>query len=932
MAKASNSKKFAAKPAVKSGKTERLYLIDGSGYIFRAYHALPPLTRKKDGLPTGAVAGFCNMLHKLLQDTFTDGDGTHIAVIFDAGRITFRNEIYPEYKANRDEPPEDLKPQFELIREATRAFQVPSIAMKGFEADDLIATYARIAREGGTEVVVVSSDKDLMQLVRDGVTMLDPMKNRPIGPVEVFEKFGVAPDKVIDVQSLAGDSTDNVPGVPGIGVKTAALLLGEYGDLDTLLERAGEIKQNKRRENLLEFSDLARVSRELVTLKDDVEVEHEIKEFEYKPLDPEILLTFLDDMELSRLAQRIRNVGDGTGQPASAADKIETTAEVTIVTEKDQLTSWVEAASQAGAVAVKTVTATPDSLQGLFVGVALTLGPGRTIFVPVASGAQQNDLIEANATDALRPNVVGEILKPMLEHPGVLKIGHDIKNDILVFSRLGIRLGPIDDPMLLSYGRNAGVHSHGLEDIAKLVLDADLTSLKSITGTGKSAITLDQAPRETLAAYAAEAAESAMRLCEELKPALFAEHLVSIYETLDRPLVTVLADMEGAGIRVEPKTLVAMSKDFAGRIAKTEIAVHKLAGKEFNVGSPKQLGEILFDEMGLPGGKKGKTGAYSTTADILEKFADDGVELGKKVLEYRHLTKLKNTYTDKLPEEINPETGRIHTNYAMAVAPTGRLSSNDPNLQNIPIRTEEGRKIRTAFVPKKGCKFLSADYSQIELRLLAHMADIPQLTEAFKQGKDIHAMTASEVFDIPIENMDPSVRRRAKAINFGIIYGISAFGLARQLSIGRKEAKAYIDAYFERYPGIRGYMEDKKEECREFGYVKTIFGRRVHLPGINDKNPMHRAFSERAAINAPLQGSAADIIKRAMIKIPGALENQNLGAQMLLQVHDELVFEVPKAEVDDTAALVKKVMEGAAHLVVPLTVDTGIGDNWDEAH
>ena len=923
--------KSAAKPAAKGAVPDRLLLVDGSGYIFRAYHALPPLTRKKDGLPTGAVAGFCNMLHKLLQDTFTDGDGTHIAVIFDAGRVTFRNDIYPDYKANRDAPPEDLVPQFEIIRDATRAFNVATIARKGFEADDLIATYARVARAAGAEVIIVSSDKDLMQLVGDGVRMFDPMKNRSIGPDEVREKFGVAPEKVIDVQALAGDSSDNVPGVPGIGVKTAAQLIGEYGDLDTLLSRAGEIKQPKRRESLIENADLARISRDLVTLRDDVEITETFDDFDYRRPDPGTLLAFLDDMEFTRLAARVRAEFEVAGQPSLPAPGAVAEAQYLTITEEADLAQWVAAAHKAGAVAIKALTAVPDPLRDALVGVALALGAGRAAFVPVA-GAVQGDLIEASQRDALTLATVTAALKPLLEDPGVLKIGHDIKTDILALARHGISVAPIEDAMLLSYGREAGLHRHGLEDLAKLVLDSDIAPVKSLTGSGKSKISLDQAPREAVSAYACEAADTALRLAGELKPALLADHLMTVYETLDRPLVPVLADMERAGIRVDPARLNAMSKDFAKRIAALEGDILALAGREFNVGSPKQLGEILFDEMGLPGGKKGKTGAYSTTADVLEKCAGEGIELAQKVLDFRQLTKLKNTYTDTLPEEINPETGRVHTNYAMAVAPTGRLSSNDPNLQNIPIRSEEGRKIRTAFVPAKGCAFLSADYSQIELRLLAHMADILALREAFSRGEDIHARTAAEVFGIPATDMNPMVRRRAKAINFGIIYGISPFGLARQLGIEQREAKLYIDAYFERYPGIRDYMESAKEACRTDGYVTTLFGRRVHLPGIRDKNPARRAFSERAAINAPLQGSAADIIKRAMIRIPGALLDAGLGAKMLLQVHDELVFEVPDKEIEETGAVVKRVMEGAAHLRVPLTVETGSGANWDEAH
>ncbi|MCH8183915.1 MAG: DNA polymerase I [Proteobacteria bacterium] len=930
----------ARKPAKGNAARSRVFLIDGSGYIFRAYHALPSLTRKRDGLPVGAVIGFCNMLYKLLEETFVSGGGTHIAVIFDAGRITFRNDIYKDYKAHRPEAPEDLVPQFGLIRDATRAFNVACVERQGFEADDLIATYARLAEAEGAEVVIVSSDKDLMQLVRGGVTMLDPIKNRPIGPDEVREKFGVGPDKVVEVQALCGDATDNVPGVPGIGVKTAAQLINEYGDLETLLARAGEIKQPKRRESLIENADLARVSRELVLLRDDVEVDESVQDFVHRPPEPEALLAFLDDMEFGRLAARIRARLEGdAGSPVEPQAAATGAAAYRAVQTVDELKSWADLALARGAVALQVQTSAPGGHD--LVGFALALDAGRACYVPLAheGEAAQADLGldggDANAAKAPKQIPRGEalaIVKPMLEHPGVLKIGHDIKAAMLVFGRLGIDLAPIEDAMLLSYGLEAGVHGHGLADLAKLWLDHDVTPYKELTGSGKSQITFGRVPLDKATSYVAEAADLALQLQRVLKPRLVRAHLVSIYETMDRPLVPVLAAMEAAGIRADPAVLHELSNGFAARIAALEADIHRLAGREFNVGSPKQLGEILFEDMGLRGGRKTKTGAYGTGADILESLAAEGHELPERVLDWRQLSKLKNTYTDTLPGNIDPETGRIHTSYAMAVAPTGRLSSNDPNLQNIPIRTEEGRKIRRAFVPAPGCKLLSADYSQIELRLLADIANIETLREAFRGGVDIHALTASEVFGVPVEGMDPMVRRRAKAINFGIIYGISPFGLARQLGIPQGQAKDYIAAYFERYPGIRDYMDSTKAFCRAHGYVETIYRRRVHLPGINDKNPAHRAFSERASINAPLQGSAADIIKRAMIRMPDALANAKLSARMLLQVHDELVFEVPDDEVEETSAVAKKVMEGAAHLAVPITVDTGAGDNWDEAH
>ena len=919
-------------------KGARVYLVDGYGYVFRAYHALPPLTRKSDGAPVGAAVGFANMLNKLLEDHFVNGDGTHIAVLFDAGAETFRNDIFEDYKANRDETPDDLIPQFAFIHNTPNAFGIASVEQEGFEADDLIATYARLVHNAGGEAVIVSSDKDLMQLVRPGVTMLDPMKNRTIGPDQVREKFGVGPDKVVEVQALAGDSTDNVPGVPGIGIKTAALLINEYGDLETLLERAGEIKQTKRRENLIAYAGDARMSRELVLLRDDMEVDGDLDRLAYRDPDAEPLLTFLDEMEFQALAARVRKRLDVDAAPAAAAAPIVAGELDTVaISSIDELAKWAKQAQARGQLAIATFTSRPGALRSSLVGLAIAIEPGRAAYVPiaVARAGESGDLLSAPAEEksgGLPLEAVIRCLKPVLEDPGVLKIGHDIKADRLVLAPHGVTVHPIEDTMLLSYALEAGLHGHSREDAAKAYLDRDLTAYKEVVGSGKAQVGFDEAPPADAAAFAGEAVDCAANLHRALKPRLIVEHLTTVYETMDRPLVPVLADMERAGVRVDPAVLKMLSGDFAARIDDITDTIFELSGREFNIGSPKQLREVLFDDLGLPTGKKSKTGAYSTSADILERLAAEGHELPQRVLDWRQLAKLKNTYTDALPNEINPDTGRIHTTYAMAVAPTGRLSSVDPNLQNIPVRSEEGRRIRRAFVPAPGTTFLSADYSQIELRLLSHYADIPALRAAFRDGIDIHALTASEVFDVPVEGMDASVRRRAKAINFGIIYGISPFGLARQLSIPQREAKDYIDAYFERYPGIRDYMESRKELCREHGYVETIFGRRCHLPGIRDRNPVHRTFSERASINAPLQGSAADIIKRAMIRIPAALAGAKLGARMLLQVHDELIFEVPDGEADDTAALVKRIMEGGAHLEVPMTVDTGTGANWDEAH
>ena len=925
-----------------AGRPGRVYLIDGSGYIFRAYHALPPLSRS-DGTPTGAVAGFCNMLVKLMDEVVVGGDAGHLAVIFDKGRTSFRNDLYPEYKANRPPPPEDLVPQFGLIREATRAFNVACIEIEGFEADDVIATYARIAREAGHEVVIVSSDKDMMQLVGEGVSMLDPIRSRPIGAAEVGEKFGVGPDKVIEVQALAGDSTDNVPGVPGIGVKTAAELINTYGDLETLLARADEIKQPKRRESLKTHAAAARLSHRLVRLRDDVPLSHDLDDLEVRAAEPETLFGFLDTMELKTLAERLRKRGEGETPPApTAAARAPETAEHTALRSAEALGAWIAHATEAGVIALSVQGSVADPQAAELVGIGLSAGAGAAGYLPLGhvAGGDGDARLDlggdgSGAPTAASAQVAMEtalaLLKPLLEDPAVLKVGHNIKYAVRLLARHGIALGPLDDVMVLSFVLDAGVHGHD-EGLAERHLGVTPKTYKSVVGTGKSRIGFAEVAVEAAMAYAAEDADLILHLHAYLKPRLVAERLVSVYETLERPLVAVLAEMEGAGVRVDPIILAALSDDFGRRMADFEAEIHDLAGHPFNVGSPKQLGEVLFDEMGLSGGRKGKTGAYGTGADVLEGLAAERHALPARVLEWRQLAKLKSTYTDNLQAEIDAASGRVHTSYAMAGAATGRLASVDPNLMNIPIRTEEGRKIRRAFIAAKDRVLLSADYSQIELRLLAHIADIASLREAFAEGADIHALTASQVFGVPVAGMDAAVRRRAKAINFGIIYGISAFGLARQLGIARGEAQAYIEAYFERYPEIRDYMERTKEFCRDHGYVETIFGRRCHLPGIKDKNPAHRAFSERAAINAPLQGSAADIIKRAMIRIPGALDAAGSAATMLLQVHDELVFEVARAEVEDTAALVKGVMEGAAHLKVPLIVDTGAGPNWDEAH
>jgi len=919
--------------------SRHLILVDGSAYIFRAYHALPPLTRKSDGLPVGAVSGFCNMLSKLVDDVRESGEADYFAVIFDAARKTFRNDIYPEYKAHRPPPPEDLRPQFPLVKQASQAFNLATIEMPGFEADDIIATYARQARESGMSVTIVSSDKDLMQLVGDGVVMHDPMKQRRIGPEQVEEKFGVGPDRVVDVQALCGDSTDNVPGVPGIGVKTAALLINEYGDLDGVLDRVEEIKQTKRRQNLVDHADLARISRQLVTLKDDVPVDLGLEDLRLKDPQPDVLLGFMAEMELGRLAGRIAQRLGGEAPATVAASEPEKPGETDYqcIQSLKELQSWIDLAWSVGVVAVDTETTSLDAMAADLVGVSLSVRQGQACYIPLGHTgpmpAGELDLEGAtDVPDQIPLDQALDLLRPLFEDPSVLKVGQNLKYDMSVLRRYGVELMPIDDTMLLSYVTEGGMHGHGMDELSKLHLDIQPIPFKEVAGSGKSRITFDRVPLDKATEYAAEDADLTLRLYHYLKPRLLVERKHAVYETLERPLVPVLVGMEQAGILVDRAELARLSADFAARIGTLEGEIQDLAGADFNVNSPKQLGEILFDKMGIPGGKKTKSGAYGTGADVLEGLAMLGHELPVKVLEYRQLAKLKSTYTDSLQGQINVGTGRVHTSYAMAATSTGRLASTDPNLQNIPVRTEEGRRIRKAFIAAPGWKLLSADYSQIELRILAHIANIKALRDAFHAGHDIHAMTAAQVFDLPMENMDPMIRRRAKAINFGIIYGISAFGLANNLGIGRGEAQAYINAYFERYPGIRDYMEVTKARARELGYVETIHGRRIHMPGINDKNPARRGFHERAAINAPIQGSAADVIRRAMVAIPPALSIAGLGAKMLLQVHDELIFDVPEGEVEETIALVKKVMEGAAYLSIPLIVDAGIGDNWAEAH
>jgi DNA polymerase-1 len=926
----------APKPAP-GAAPHHVFLVDGSGFIFRAYHALPPLSRS-DGTPTSAVLGFSNMLAKLLSET----DADHIAVVFDASGRSFRNRIYDQYKAQRPDPAPDLVPQFALVRRATAAFGVCQIELDEFEADDLIATYARHAVEAGAKVTIVSSDKDLMQLVTDKVTMLDPIKSRPIGAAEVREKFGVGPERVIDVQALSGDSVDNVPGVPGIGVKTAAELINTYGDLETLLARATEIKQPKRRQSLIENEKKARLSKELVKLDNDAPLPCPLSALAVKPLDPETLLPFLREMEFralaTRMTQRLSGIAPAAPpeQPEPAIPEISPfTAPRTyaLVGTIEGLDHWIEAAEQSGVVAIWPETSNVAGARPALAGIALALAPGLAAYIPV--GHRVSGSLDLDGPGELSLEAAIERLRPLLEDPGVLKIGHDVKTAAHLLSRYGIALAPYDCTMLMSYVLDGGQFEHTIENLVRRSFEHELTPLKELVGTGKSLIAFAEVPRERARDFAAERADAALRLHTLLKARLVRERMTAFYETIERPLVPAVAAMERDGIKVDRDALAELSRDFERRIAEIEQAIFRAVGNDFNIGSTKQLGDVLFEKLGLPGGKKGKTGAYGTDASILEELAPLHQVPGH-VLEWRQLSKLKSTYADALGEEIDRDSGRVHTSYALAVAATGRFSSNNPNLQNIPIRTEEGRRIRRAFIAEPGHLLLSADYSQIELRLAADVADVPELKQAFRDGLDIHALTASQVFGVPLAEMDAVTRRRAKAINFGIIYGISAFGLGAQIGVPQAEAGAYIRAYFERFPAIRAYMERTKTDCRSTGYVETIFGRKCFIPGIRDANPARRAGAERQAINAPLQGSAADIIKRAMARIPAALIRERLRARMLLQVHDELLFEVPEAEVEETARVVKIVMEGACaphcELSVPLVVETGRGRNWDEAH
>ena len=996
----------AAKPLKKG---DHLFLVDGSGYIFRAYHALPPINRKSDGLQLNAVFGFCNMLWKLLRE-MKDDQPTHLAVVFDLSEKTFRTEMYPDYKAHRPDPPDDLKPQFGLIREAVHAFDLPCLEQKGFEADDLIATYVRHANEAGATSTIVSSDKDLMQLVNDRVVMYDTMKDKKIGRDEVIEKFGVPPDKVIEVQALIGDSTDNVPGVPSIGQKTAALLINEYGDLETLLKRAGEITQDKRRQAIIDNADKARLSKKLVTLDTNVKLDVPIGDLAVHEPDHKRLIAFLKAMEFSSLTRRVAEFssidvaeiepdaklavrgassplplageGDaqsvsgggksaplskpapsppfpasGGGRPGAANGKLTPQAlaaarldiahvqkfdrsKYETVRSLDRLKAWIERARDQGFVAIDTETTSLDPMQAALCGFSLALAPNEACYVPLShrqGGDGSGGLFQGEvAPDQIPERAALDAMKPLLEDKGVLKIGQNLKFDFQIFAVRGIEIRSYDDTLLMSYVVDAGRSDHGLDPLAQRYFNHRTIDFNEVTKAGKTRMTFDCVEIDKATEYAAEDADATLRLWQVLKPRLAAEHMLNVYETLERPLLHVLANMERRGISIDRQVLSRLSGEFAREAAGLEAEINKLAGETVNVGSPKQMGDILFGKLALPGGTKTKTGQWATGARVLDELAEQGHELPQKILDWRQVSKLKSTYTDALPGYVNPTTHRVHTSYALAATTTGRLSSSEPNLQNIPIRTEDGRKIRRAFIAERGMKLVSADYSQIELRLLAEIAGIEQLRKAFRDGLDIHAMTASEMFGVPVKNMPPEVRRRAKAINFGIIYGISAFGLANQLGIEREEAGAYIRKYFERFPGIRDYIEETKAFAKKHGFVETLFGRKCHYPDIGASNASIRAFNERAAINARLQGTAADIIRRAMIRMDGALTKKKLNAQMLLQVHDELVFEVPEAEVDKTLPVVTSVMVEAPlpalSLSVPLQVEAHAADNWDAAH
>ncbi|MBP9829066.1 MAG: DNA polymerase I [Proteobacteria bacterium] len=887
-----------------------LHLVDGSGYIFRAYYALPPLT-SPNGTPVGAVYGFCNMLHRLIEKV----DGNRLLVIFDAGRRTFRQDIYPDYKAHRAPPPDDLIPQFSLIREACEAFGVPSVELPGFEADDLLAAYAKASINCGDKTQIISADKDLMQLLRPGVTMWDPMKNRPIDEQVVFEKFGVTPDKVIDVQALCGDSSDNIPGVPGFGPKTSAELIQTFGSLENLLENISEVKQPRRRDLLTQHAELARISKRLVTLDDNAPLPIEYTEIAPVNTDFERRDLFLKELGFLSLMKRLQ---------LSDANTNSRREEYTCIKDMDMLKQWVDQASEAGKIVIDCETTSLNAMQAKLVGVALgvPIGAGyKAAYIPFA---------HQESTQQIPLDVAKTLLQPLFSNPAIMKIGHNLKYDFLVLRQHGFEVNTLDDTMLMSYVLHAGEHGHSMDELALKYLNRTTITFAEVAGKGKAQKTFDMIEIPVATNYAAEDAEITGLLCNHFKPELSTNQVSSVYELTEKPLIPVIVSMEEAGICVNANWLNHLGQEFSQKMTILAQEIYALAGHEFNIASPAQLGEILFEKHQMPGAKKTKTGSYSTDVDVLEKLVAQGFDLPKKVLEWRALAKLNSTYVEGLLKAINPATGRVHTSYSMVGAATGRLSSSDPNLQNIPIKSEDGRKIRQAFIARPGHKLVSLDYSQIELRLLAHFADVPTLQDAFLKGEDIHTRTACDVFGVTSDQVDTALRRRAKTINFGIIYGISAFGLAKQLSVSNQEASQMINAYFERYPGIDAYIRNSQRQAREQGYVLTLMGRKVYTPGILDKNAMLRQFAERQATNAPLQGSNADIIKRAMIKIHTFLKPYK--SKLLLQVHDELVFEIPDSELNEIVPKLKEIMEDITQLKVPLVVGVGVGENWDAAH
>ena len=917
--------------------SQRLILVDGSGYIFRAFYALPPMSRE-DGTPVNAVFGFTSMLLKLSEDM----EGENILVVFDAARTTFRNEIYKEYKANRSEPPEELVPQFDLIKKATTAIGLKSLEVENYEADDIIATYVKIAKKENIETLVISSDKDLMQLIQDGVSLYDPMKNIKIGPEAVLEKFGVSPDKVIDVQALAGDSSDNVPGVPGIGVKTASQLINEYGSLEKLLDNASSIKQEKRRESLLNNAELAIVSKKLVSLFSDVPIPYKISDLKWTPRNDDNLLAFLKENNFKRLENRYFDPEQaGNSQPESK--NIE--QNYNLITKLSDLQNLIDECIKCGVIAVDTETDSINAVQANLVGVSISTKPGTAYYIPlrhiensvpllIDEKLDQKDKIEQINFDSAT-----NLLKKILEDPSIIKVGHNIKYDMLVFSQKrngSINLYPVHDTMCMSYVNDANRYSHKLDSLAKDFFDHETIKYDDVCGRGAKQVTFDKIHPNDVLNYAAEDADFCLRIFLALKEELFISKLNSVYERIERPLINVIANMEKEGILIDKSTLNALSIEFQDKLTLLQKKIYELCGEEFNIASPKQLGEILFEKLNLPQDKKSKTGNYSTSISVLEGLSTKGFEIADLIIEWRTLSKLKSTYTDALQESINKQTKRVHTSYSMASASTGRLASTNPNLQNIPIRTSDGRRIREAFIARDGYKLISADYSQIELRLMAHAANETEMIKAFNENVDIHSQTASKVFGIPIEDLDSEIRRSAKAINFGIIYGISAFGLSKQLSCSQSEAKNFIESYFDQFPKIKSYMDAMIENAKMKGYVETFFGRRIPIKGINSKNFQERSFAERQSINAPIQGSAADIIKRAMIKIHNVFQEKNIESKMLLQVHDELVFECPKDEINTVSNLIKKEMEQANlplfPLNIPIVVDFGEADNWSEAH